>query len=157
MTSHPQTRHISSPSSRSESHSHGEGVRYGGSDGGSVSLLFAVLFAGALILVGIVVDADRAQHANAHASALAAKAARVGAQQVDPASIRAGNYHLNHAAARTAALAYLAQNHRNGTVQTQDRQITVTVTWPVRFHLLAPIRRGVTITQTRTVAVTFGP
>jgi Flp pilus assembly protein TadG len=123
-------------------------------------LFLAVLFLGFILLTGLVLDASRAQHANAHASDLAAKAARVGAQQIDPASIRAGTYRIDPAAARDAATTYLNERHLpgvRGQVQAGDQLISVTVTWPVRFTLLAPLRRGVSITQTRTVALTTGP
>ena len=126
-------------------------------DAGSVSLCLAVLFLGFILLTALVLDASRAQHANAHASDLAAKAARVGAQQIDPASIRTGDYRIDPAAARAAATTYLAERHLRGQVQTNDRLISVTVTWPVRFTLLPPLRRDVSITQTRTVTLTAGP
>ena len=126
------------------------------SDAGTVSLLLIGVFSGMLLLSGLVVDASRAQHANAHASDLAAKAARVGAQEIDPASLRNGNYRLNPTAARTAALRYLARRHLRGKVQIDGPLISVTVAWPVRFWLLAPIKKGVTVTQTRTVVITDG-
>src|SRR3954471_23374267 len=116
----------------------------GDAEAGSVSLLMVAVFSAMLLLTGLVLDASRAQHATAHASDLAAKAARVGAQEIDPASLRAGDTQLNPTAARTAALRYLAERHVHGQVQANGRLISVTVTWPVRFRVLAPIRDGVT-------------
>jgi outer membrane murein-binding lipoprotein Lpp len=128
-----------------------------GSDTGSITLLLLVLFLGTMMLAGIVSEASRAQHASAHASDLAAKAARAGAQEIDPAGMRTGTYRLNPTAARQAAMNYLSAHQLRGTVQTNGGQISVTVVWQVQFRLLAPIRNGVTGTQTRTVAIATGP
>ena len=118
-------------------------------DAGSVSLCLAVLFLGFILLTALVLDASRAQHANAHASDLAAKAARVGAQQIDPASIRTGDYRIDPAAARAAATTYLAERHLRGQVQTNDRLISVTVTWPAGHDLGARTQNEIRTTAVR--------
>lgn len=127
-------------------------------DTGSV-LLFVVIVVvlGFLLFTGIVTDAARAQHANVRASDLAAKAARVGAQELDLAGLRSGTDRLDSAAARTAATAYLTARHLRGRVEVNGQQVRVTVILPVRFRILAPISPGVTISQTRAVALTSGP
>jgi Flp pilus assembly protein TadG len=126
-------------------------------DEGVVSLFMAVFFVGVLLLCGVIVDAGRGVHANVHASDLAAKAARVGAQQLDLASLRAGTTVLDPSAAQDAASAYLAAHHIRGQVAATDQDVTVTVTWPIRYTLLAALRPGATAVQTRTAAAIAGP
>jgi hypothetical protein len=127
-------------------------------DGGSVSLFLAVTFAGLALLAGLIVDAGGVLHANAHASDLAGKAARVGAQEIDLASLRAGQPRLDHAAAEAAAHDYLVKHGLRGAVTATDDTVTVIVRWHVDFNLLAALRPdGATVTQARTAVPTFGP
>ena len=128
-----------------------------GSDDGGISLFLAVFFMGVLLLCGVIADAGRGVHANVHASDTAAKAARVGAQQLDPASLRAGTTLLDPQAAQDAAAAYLAQHDIQGQVSATAQAVTVTVSWPVKYTLLAGLRSGATAVQTRTAAPTEGP
>jgi Flp pilus assembly protein TadG len=127
-------------------------------DSGGVSIFLAVTFAGLALLAGLIVDAGRVLHANAHASDLAGKAARVGAQEIDLTSLRAGRPRLDHAAAEAAAGAYLVDHDLRGDVAATDTAVVVTVTWHVDFHLAAFLRPdGATVIQTRVAAPTAGP
>jgi Flp pilus assembly protein TadG len=134
-------------------------------DEGRISLFLLVIFLAFTLLAGFTTDLGRVLHANARASDLAAKAARAGAQKLDPASLRAGGDQLDPAAARRAALDYLrdwqadtpAGAAVSGTAQADPGQVSVTVTWPVRFWLLAALRPSATVTQTRAATPATGP
>jgi len=127
-------------------------------DSGSVSLLLAVLFAGAVILAGLLVDAGRVLYANADASDLAGKAARVGAQQIAPTSLRAGAPVLDPAAATTAIRAYLDRHGVGGVVSVAADTVTVTVQTHITYVLLAVSgRNGATVVQTRSAVALSGP
>jgi len=127
-------------------------------DRGSVSLLLAVLFAGAVLLAGLLVDTGRVLYANADASDLAGKAARVGAQQITPASLRAGEPALDPNAATLAAGAYLDRHGVGGTVVVVADTVTVTVQTHITYVLLAVSgRAGATVIQTRSAVALRGP
>jgi hypothetical protein len=126
-------------------------------DAGSVSLFFAVMFVAALLFAGLVADVGGELNANAQASDAAAKAARFGAQELDPASLRAGEPRLDEAAAARAATAHLARRNLDGHVRVSPRRVTVTVSWQVRFRFLARLRGGATVTQTRSAEPVAGP
>lgn len=99
------------------------------SERGSLTL-FAVVIAFALFLLGgLVVDGGEKLMAARHASDVAEQAARAGAQAVSITSLReSGRLAVDPAAARTAALAFLASNREHGTVQVDGGVITVTTT-----------------------------
>ncbi|SNQ51695.1 putative membrane protein [Frankia canadensis] len=127
-------------------------------DSGSVSLLLAVLFAGAVLLAGLLVDTGRVLYANADASDLAGKAARVGAQQIAPTSLRAGAPVLDPAAATTATRAYLDRHGVGGVVSVAADTVTVTVRTHITYVLLAVSgRNGATVVQTRSAVALSGP
>jgi hypothetical protein len=124
--------------------------------------MLCVLFAGALLLAGLVADGGRVMAANADASDLAAKAARAGAQAVDPAAVRAGPRTgapiLDPAAAWAAARSYLDLHHTAGTVAVAGDTVTVTVHAHVAYTLLALSgSSGETVTQTRSAVAVRGP
>jgi Flp pilus assembly protein TadG len=127
-------------------------------EAGAVSLFLALIFVAFLLFAGLIVDGGRVLHANAHASDLAGKAARVGAQEIDPSSIRAGGPTLlDEAAAETAAGNYLATHRLTGHVVASGQRISLTVSWPVRFWLITALRPSATVTQTRSAVPTTGP
>lgn len=126
-------------------------------DAGSVSLFLVIFFMAVMLLGGLVTDAGRAVHANARASDLAAKAARAGAQHVDPASLRSGATALDPRAAEDAAADYLIRHATRGQVNATPAGVTVTVTLPVRYTVLALLRSGATAVQTRTAIPNEGP
>jgi hypothetical protein len=125
---------------------------------GAVSLFLVITFAALVLFAGLIVDAGRVLHANAHASDLAGKAARVGAQELDPASLRAGLASLDPVAAETAARRYLAEHDLHGDVAATGEAVTVTVSWHVDYWLVASLRPGgATVTQSRVAVPTTGP
>jgi len=127
-------------------------------DGGAVSLFLTVAFTGLVLFAGLIVDAGRVLHANAHASDLAGKAARAGAQEIDPASIREGRPRLDRPAAERAARDYLTAHDLQGAAAATGGAITVTVTWHVDYRFIAALRAGgATVTQSRTAVPTSGP
>lgn len=148
-------------------------------DAGSVSIMFVALFAGAIVLAGLLVDASRVLAANADASDLAGKAARAGAQEVDLASLRtstgtgtgartgsgsgagtgtATDAVLDRAAAEMAARSYLDRHGLDGTVTATENTVTVTVHLRITYTLLALSgTAGETVTQTRSAVATRGP
>ncbi|MCK9895033.1 hypothetical protein [Frankia sp. AgB32] len=127
-------------------------------DQGSVSLLLTALFAGAVLLAGLLTDAGRVLYANADASDLAGKAARVGAQQIEPSALRAGEPMLDPEAAASAASAYLDHHRVSGTVTVTGDIVTVTVRTRVSYVLLAASgRTGATVVQTRSAIALRGP
>jgi len=127
-------------------------------DQGGVSLMIAVLFMGLVAIAGLVLDGRRLLAANTNASDLAGIAARVGAQDISPASIRAGHPALDTAAATADATAYLTRHHVTGQVRATATVVTVTVHLPVRYQLLALSGTSSrTITQTRSAGILTGP
>jgi Flp pilus assembly protein TadG len=145
ISSAPMERPASAPPARGR-----------GSDDGAVSFFMIVIFGMFLLFAGAIHDAGRVLNANAHASDVAAKAARFGAQELDLASIRSGTYHLRPDAAQAAATAYLNRRNVYGEVIATETEVTVTVTWPVEFRFLSKLRPEATVTQTRTAAPTTG-
>ncbi len=127
-------------------------------DAGTVSVMLAALFTGALLLAGILADAGRVLDANAEAADLAGKAARAGAQQLSTASIRAGSPALDPAAATATAEDYLTRHGAAGQANATASTVTVTAHLHVDYTLLALSGHGGrTVTQTRTAAATRGP
>jgi nanoRNase/pAp phosphatase (c-di-AMP/oligoRNAs hydrolase) len=127
-------------------------------DQGSVSLLLVALFAGAVLLAGLIVDTGRVLYANADASDLAGKAARAGAQQISLTSLRAGTPTLDRTAAAAAARGYLDRHHVAGTVTVTVDTVTVTAQTHVTYILLAASgRTGETVIQTRSAVALRGP
>jgi hypothetical protein len=127
-------------------------------DRGSVSLLLAALFAGAVLLAGLLIDTGRVLYANADASDLAGKAARAGAQQIAPTSLRTGAPVLDPAAATEAARAYLDRHGVGGVVSIATNTVTVTVQTHITYVLLAVSgRNGATVVQTRSAVALSGP
>ncbi|EFC82842.1 hypothetical protein FrEUN1fDRAFT_4039 [Parafrankia sp. EUN1f] len=143
--------------------------------------MFVVLFAGVLVLAGLLVDASRVLAANADASDLAAKAARAGAQEIDLASLRTGagagngtvgsadrgpgagaggvsGVVLDRAAAEAAARDYLDRHGIDGTAAATSTTITVTVSLHIPYTLLALSgTAGETVVQTRSAVATRSP
>ncbi len=127
-------------------------------DQGSVSLLLVVLFTGAVLLAGLLVDTGRVLYANADASDLAGKAARAGAQQLSLPALRAGAPVLDPPAATAAARGYLDRHHVLGTVTVTGNTVTVTAQTRITYVLLAASgRTGETVIQTRSAVALRGP
>ncbi|MEO3810764.1 pilus assembly protein TadG-related protein [Sphaerisporangium sp. B11E5] len=88
----------------------------------------AGIVGGLLLLAGIVLDGGLALGAKVRALNEAQEAARSGAQQLDLAAYRRnGAVRLDHARARTAALAYIAATPDTATVAVSGNTVTVVV------------------------------
>jgi Flp pilus assembly protein TadG len=101
---------------------------------GSISTSVPLLVLTVLVVVGFAFDGGNAITAHRRAVNLAEQAARAGAQRLDIAALRArGAYRLDHAAAHTAAAAYLASSGTTGQVQVgrdaDGDYVQVTVAW----------------------------
>lgn len=93
---------------------------------GSISLWLATSAFAMLVLVGLAVDLGGTVHAQQHARAVAAQAARTGGQQLDPsAAVRGDAARTDTAAARRAATAFLRASGATGTVSVTATTVTV--------------------------------
>jgi hypothetical protein len=91
--------------------------------------MLVVMTLGLLLAVGLVVDGGTKLRAVQRATAIAGEGARAAAQQVDvPRVQQAGDARLAAQAARTAALAALADADVLGTAQVEAGRVTVTAT-----------------------------
>jgi hypothetical protein len=133
--------------------------RHRGRDTGAVSLVLAVVFVAAVLFGALLYDQSRVLHANADAFDLAGKAARVGAQQLDPTALAAGQVRVDPQAATAAARAYLTA-HRipNPQIAVAGARVTVTVHQHIPFRIpILTAGSGTTVTQTRAAVATTGP
>ncbi|MEV4616930.1 pilus assembly protein TadG-related protein [Kitasatospora sp. NPDC049258] len=98
-------------------------------DQGSITLWWVTVLAGALLMIGLVVDLGGKLRAVEAADALAAEAARAGAQAVDPTKAIPGTaIALDPARAAAAADDYLARAHATGTATPSADGLSITVT-----------------------------
>ncbi|MFF3070036.1 pilus assembly protein TadG-related protein [Kitasatospora sp. NPDC057904] len=100
-------------------------------DEGSITLWWVITLAGALIMIGLVVDLGGKLRSIEYADSLAAEAARAGAQAVDPGKAVSGqDIVIDPARAVAAATDYLARAGVASTVTpgTDGTSITVHVT-----------------------------
>jgi Flp pilus assembly protein TadG len=98
-------------------------------DTGTMTILFAVVFAALLVMLGVVVDGGRVLDQRSHAHDVAAQAARAGAQRLAVSGFVAdGNLHLDPGPAVTAAQSVLAAAGLHGHVDVTGTTVTVTVT-----------------------------
>ena len=97
---------------------------------GSISVWMVTASFVMMVLVGLAVDLGGQVHTQQRARDVAAQAARIGGQQVQPAPAVRGQYvAVNTAPARAAAQHYLTTSGLNGTVTvTGGNTITVMVT-----------------------------
>lgn len=122
---------------------------------GSVSLWAALIVAAFTLVVGISVDLVGQVAAKERANDVAAQAARIAGQQVDPDTTMAGTstVRVNPARARTAALAYIADAGMTGTatVQAGGTELRIDTTAVYRPVFLTALGIGpFTITGTST-------
>ena len=112
-------------------------------EAGGVLPLVAVLLLGLIAIAALVGDGGNALTAKRRAINLAEQAARAGAQELDPASLRAGRpYRLDTAAARRAAERYLARAGVSGSATATTSNVVVTVTIQASTRLLGIIGIG---------------
>ena len=117
-------------------------TRYGGhrrDERGSATVWMIGVTASAFLMVGLVLDGGTLLRARADAFSTAAAAARVGAQELDPASAVEGIAVLDPIAAERAVLDYLAARGETGTVTVSGERVTVTVTSTARLQMLSSV------------------
>lgn len=100
------------------------------SDRGSVALYFAIVTIAALVMAGFVIDGGAALATRERAADLATQAARAGANELTPQSVRGlpTNLQADPAAAQTAANRVLQAGGATGTVSVAGDTVKVTVT-----------------------------
>ena len=117
-------------------------------DRGQVTVLVLPVLLALLGVAGLVVDGGLAIAARQRAADLAEQAARTGADQIDPDSLRgAGPVRVDAVAARAAAGRYLPGQDATGTVEVDGDTVTVAVTVTRRATLLGLVGvRHLTVT-----------
>jgi Flp pilus assembly protein TadG len=108
-------------------------------DAGQVTAFTVVIVAAVLGVAGLVIDGGYALAARQEAANVAEQAARIGADQLAPESLRAGPVRLDQVAARAAARDYLARVGHTGTVTTDGTTVTVEVTVSRRTAVLGSV------------------
>lgn len=112
-------------------------------DRGSISIWFATASFAMVILVGLVVDVGGKVQTQQHARAVAAQAARAGAQELDASSVKGRGLAIDVAAAHAAANAYLQAVGVDGTVTvTEGTVLTVRTTDTYKTKFLGIIGLG---------------
>jgi Flp pilus assembly protein TadG len=112
-------------------------------DRGSISIWFATASFAMVILVGLVVDVGGKVQTQQHARAVAAQAARAGAQELDASSVKGRGLAIDVAAAHAAANAYLQAVGVDGTVAvTEGTVLTVRTTDTYKTKFLGIIGLG---------------
>lgn len=112
-------------------------------DRGSISIWFATASFAMVILVGLVVDVGGKVQTQQHARAVAAQAARAGAQELDASSVKGRGLAIDVAAAHAAASAYLQAVGVDGTVMvTEGTVLTVRTTDTYKTKFLGIIGLG---------------
>jgi hypothetical protein len=104
-------------------------------------------------MVGLVLDGGVMLRSRSDAFAVAASAARVGAQQLDPDAAVEGLTVLDPIAAERAALDYLGAQGVTGTVTVTADAVTVTVSTAARLQMLEVVG-GDTVTFNATATAT---
>ncbi len=133
--------------------------RVGVSEDGQLSVFVTLLVVPLLLLIGLVIDGGAVLAAHQHATNDALEAARVGADSLNLADLRAnGAIAVDPDAAVAAAQAFLAAAGRTGTVTVDGDRVTVTVHTQTHPSILAAAGlRTVTITGTATATPQEGP
>ncbi|MGW9205671.1 pilus assembly protein TadG-related protein [Embleya sp. NPDC055664] len=133
------------------------GCRHRCPDSGQVTAFVAVLMAVLLLAAGLVLDGGLALAAKADAVDAAQDAARAGAQAIDLAAARGGAVSLAPDRGRQAALAALRGSGYEGTVEVNDRRVTVRVTHRQKTQLLSLAGlHELTVTATGTAEAQHG-
>ena len=107
---------------------------------GSASIWVLLVIAGAFtVLLGLVVDGGAVIDARLDAARTARQAARLGADQLSPGSVRSGTISVDPAAAAAAVHEYLGAAGYHGTVRVSGENVTVTVTGTSAARILSAI------------------
>lgn len=121
-------------------------------DQGSITVFTAALLLGLLFMLGLVTDGGLALAARVQAYGQAQEAARAGAEQLDRAALRGqGPVVVDPAAARRAALSFLAGSGSTGDVTATTIGVTVVVHRAQRTQFLTLLGVG-TINVTGTAS-----
>ena len=122
-------------------------------DRGSMSLLFAICAVGLVVIIGLVYDGGRAQAGRSEAYAVAAEAARAGANELDLAYLRiTGIARLDAREAQAAAAAWIAATGHEGTASSTTGEVTVTVTVDTTTEILGVVGIGTITTSAEATA-----
>ncbi len=105
-------------------------------DRGSATVWMIGVTVASFLMVGLVLDGGVMLRTRSDAFAIAASAARVGAQQLDGDAAVEGLSVLDPVAAEQAVLAYLAAQGASGTVMVTGDRVTVTVTTSAQLQML---------------------
>ena len=106
-------------------------------------------------LVGLVLDGGTVLRTRSDAFSVAGAAARAGAQQLEPDLVAEGTAVIDPAAARQAALEYLAAHGATGTVVVSATTVTVTATMSAHLQMLRVVGASdVAVHATATVRAT---
>lgn len=110
--------------------------RWGGDERGSATVWMIGVTVASFLMIGLVLDGGVMLRSRSDAFAIAASAARVGAQQLDGDAAVEGLTVLDPIAAEQAAQGYLAAQGATGTVTVTGDTITVTVTTSAQLQML---------------------
>lgn len=110
--------------------------RWAGDDRGSATVWMIGVTVASFLMVGLVLDGGVMLRSRSDAFAIAASAARVGAQQLDDDAAVEGLSVLDPIAAEQAVLDYLAAQGASGAVTVTGDRVTVTVTTSASLQML---------------------
>lgn len=113
-------------------------VRARGQEGSATIWMIAITVA-AVLMMGLVLDGGVLLRARSDAFSIAAAAARVGAQQLDPVAAVNGDTVIDPIAAQNAAMDYLAAHGVTGHVSVTGNTVTVVVTTQAHFQILRTV------------------
>ena len=117
----------------------GSGGAASGRERGATMLMIIILVTSILLMAGLTYDGGRILAARREAIDTAQAAARAGAQQLDPAALRAGHTTIDNTAAIHTAEAFLHDAGYTGTATAIGGQVQVTVTITRRLAFLAAV------------------
>ena len=110
--------------------------RWTGDNRGSATVWMIGVTVASFLMVGLVLDGGVMLRSRSDAFAVAASAARVGAQQLDPDAAVEGLAVLDPIAADNAVQNYLAAQDVTGTATVNENKVTVTVVASARLQML---------------------
>ena len=116
--------------------SSGVSLRWTGADRGSATVWMIGVTVASFLMVGLVLDGGVMLRSRSDAFAVAASAARIGAQQLDPDAAVEGLTVLDPIAADNAVQDYLAAQEVTGTTTVDGNKVTVTVSASARLQML---------------------
>lgn len=111
-------------------------LRWTGDDRGSATVWMIGVTVASFLMVGLVLDGGVMLRSRSSAFAVAASAARIGAQQLDPDAAVEGITVLDPIAADNAVQDYLAAQEVTGTTAVDGNKVTVTVAASARLQML---------------------